>query len=101
MVLTEYRTLIDKRESKRVCSSRQRSRGPYATVFNSAVASIMASTDSYSASAASAQMVALTQRPSVTTNNVQLYQSINTSIASLAKVARESKKALENAVKYL
>ncbi|WP_250230021.1 hypothetical protein [Anaeropeptidivorans aminofermentans] len=50
----------------------------YATAFNSAVASIMASTDSYSASAASAQMAALTQRPSVTTNNVQLYQSINT-----------------------
>lgn len=73
----------------------------YATAFNSAVASIMASTDSYSASAASAQMAALTQRPSVTTNNVQLYQSINTPIASLAKVARESKKALENAVKYL
>lgn len=73
----------------------------YADAFNSAVASIKASTDSYSANVASAQAATMTQSPSITNNNVQLYQSNNMPTASPAKVARESKKALEYAVRYL
>lgn len=72
----------------------------YADAFNSAVASIMASTSSYSASV-SAKTASAAQGSSVTTNTVQLYQSINTPTASPAKMARESKKALETAVRYL
>jgi DNA repair exonuclease SbcCD ATPase subunit len=69
--------------------------------FNEMVADIMSSTDSYSANVASAQAATMMQSPSTTNNSVQLQQIINTPTASPAKVARESKKALENAVRYL
>ena len=69
--------------------------------FNEMVADIMSSTDSYSANVASAQAATMMQSPSTTNNSVQLQQIINTPTASPAKVARESKKALENALKYV
>lgn len=69
--------------------------------FNEMVADIMSSTDSYSASVTSAQAASAPQSSSTTTNTVQLYQSINTPTASPAKVARESKKALQDALKYV
>jgi len=69
--------------------------------FNEMVADIMSSTDSYSANVASAQAATMTQSPSITNNNVQLYQSNNMPTASPAKVARESKKALQDALKYV
>lgn len=71
----------------------------YAEAFRESVQSIESQIDDRQYSVLGAQ--ASTMSTNATNNSIQLYQSISSPTASPSKVARESKKALESALRYV